>query len=38
MAYHLHWELDTLLGLEHADRQRIAREIGRLNQRAMEGR
>lgn len=38
VAYHLHWELETLLGMEHADRQRIAREIGQLNQRAMEGR
>ncbi|MEX0761917.1 MAG: DUF6760 family protein [Dehalococcoidia bacterium] len=37
VAYHLHWDLETLLDLEHDDRIRIAREVGGLNQRAMEG-
>ena len=26
LAYHLHWPLDTILDLEHADRRRFLRE------------
>jgi len=37
LAYHLHWELDTLLDLEHPDRIRMVREVANLNERAMEG-
>ena len=36
VAYHLHWELDTLLGLEHRDRVRLVRLVAGLNQRAWE--
>jgi len=27
LAYHLHWPLDTILDLEHADRRRFLREV-----------
>ena len=27
LAYHLHWEMDTLLDLEHADRARLAADL-----------
>ena len=30
IAYHLHWPLDDLLDLEHADRRRYAQLIQRL--------
>ena len=33
VAYHLHWTLDEILDLEHADRRRFIDEIGRINQR-----
>ena len=26
LAYHLHWSLETILDLEHADRRRFLRE------------
>jgi len=26
LAYHLHWPLDTILDLEHADRRRFLRD------------
>ena len=26
LAFHLHWPLDTILDLEHADRRRFLRE------------
>ena len=26
LAYHLHWPLDTILDLEHADRRKFLRE------------
>jgi hypothetical protein len=26
LAYHLHWPLETILDLEHADRRRFLRE------------
>ncbi|WP_169333323.1 DUF6760 family protein [Nocardia testacea] len=30
VAYHLHWSLDQLLDLEHADRQRYLRLVRNL--------
>jgi hypothetical protein len=30
IAYHLHWPLDTILDLEHADRRRFLREADTL--------
>jgi hypothetical protein len=36
LAYHLHWDLDTLLDLEHADRSRLVRHVASLNERAWE--
>lgn len=37
LAYHLHWDLDTLLDLEHADRARFIEQVASLNERAWEG-
>ena len=34
VAYHVHWPLDSILDLEHADRHRFVEEIGRLNEAA----
>jgi hypothetical protein len=36
LGYHLHWALDPLLDLEHKDRERLMKEVARLNQRAWE--
>lgn len=36
LAYHLHWDLDRLLDLEHTDRSRLVRSVAALNQRAWE--
>ena len=36
LAYHLHWDLDALLDLEHADRTRLIRTVADLNRRAWE--
>ena len=36
LAYHLHWELETLLNLEHRDRRRLVRKVAALNERAWE--
>ena len=36
LAYHLHWHLDRLLDLEHADRARLVRAVASLNARAWE--
>jgi hypothetical protein len=30
LAYHLHWPLDTILDLEHADRRRFLHEADAL--------
>ena len=30
LAYHLHWPLDSILDLEHADRRRFLREADAL--------
>jgi hypothetical protein len=35
LAYHLHWSLDTILDLEHADRRRFLADVEAL---AAEGR
>jgi len=36
LAYHLHWNLDSLLDLSHADRARLIRSVAELNDRAWE--
>jgi hypothetical protein len=36
LAYHLHWDLDRLLDLAHADRARLIRSVADLNDRAWE--
>lgn len=36
LAYHLHWDLDVLLDLEHADRARLVSSVAQLNDRAWE--
>lgn len=36
LAYHLHWDLDALLDLEHADRLRMVDAVAALNERAWE--
>jgi hypothetical protein len=36
LAYHLHWGLDSLLDLEHADRLRMVDAVDALNERAWE--
>jgi hypothetical protein len=36
LAYHLHWQLDDLLDLEHMDRVRMVRAVVNLNDRAWQ--
>jgi hypothetical protein len=36
LAYHLHWEFDALLDLEHRDRTRLIRAVADLNHRSIE--
>ena len=36
VAYHMHWSLDEILNLEHADRQRFVDEIASINRRLNE--
>ena len=36
LAYHLHWDLESLLDLEHADRVRLVGMVADLNRRAWE--
>jgi hypothetical protein len=36
LAYHLHWPLDDLLDLEHADRVRMVRAVAAFNTQAWE--
>jgi hypothetical protein len=38
IAYHLHWPLDQLLDLEHADRRRYVRLVEDLCARETHGR
>ena len=36
LAYHLHWDLSTLLDLEHHDRRRMVAAVAGLNERAWD--
>jgi len=36
LAYHLHWDMNTLLDLQHGDRARLIRSVAHLNERAWE--
>jgi hypothetical protein len=36
LAYHLHWDPDVLLDLEHRDRCRFIGEVAELNDRAWQ--
>ncbi|HVC33094.1 MAG TPA: DUF6760 family protein [Chloroflexota bacterium] len=38
VAYHFHWPLDDILGLEHRDRRRWVEEIGKINKQLSGGR
>ena len=33
VAYHFHWSLEEILGMEHPLRQRFVEEIGHINRR-----
>ena len=37
LAYHLHWPLDTILDLEHADRRRVLFEVEAMTGTAFGG-
>jgi hypothetical protein len=36
VAYHLHWPMEEILNLEHADRRRFVGQISAINQRLNE--
>ena len=36
LAYHLHWDLDSLLDLQHPDRVRLINLVATMNDRAWE--
>ncbi len=36
LAYHLHWDFEQLLDLEHMDRVRMVRAVASLNERAWQ--
>jgi hypothetical protein len=36
IAYHLHWSLDEIMALEHADRRRWAEQVAAINRRLNE--
>ncbi|MFT4616357.1 MAG: hypothetical protein ACI89G_000400 [Minisyncoccia bacterium] len=36
LAYHLHWDMDGLLDLEHPDRARLVQLVADMNDRAWE--
>jgi hypothetical protein len=38
LAYHLHWQLDTILDLQHSDRRRFLRKTTRWQRSADVGR
>lgn len=38
VAYHFHWPLDDILGLEHPERRRYVAEIAKINTRINQGR
>lgn len=31
ISYYFHWDLDTVMGLPHLERERFCREISRIN-------
>jgi hypothetical protein len=37
IAYHFHWSHERLMELEHAERRRWVREVGKINRRVNEG-
>lgn len=37
VAYHFHWSREDILDLEHPERERFVREIGKINRRISEG-
>jgi hypothetical protein len=37
VAYYFHWDMDTILDLEHPVRHRFVEEIGKINRRISEG-
>ena len=37
MAYYLHWPLEEILGLPHAARSRVIREVGSIHERLALG-
>ena len=36
LGYHLHWDFERLLDLEHRDRDRLVESVASLNDRAWE--
>lgn len=36
LGYHLHWDLNTLLDMEHGDRRLMVRQVHELNEKAWE--
>jgi len=36
LAYHLHWDLESLLDLQHNDRARLIQSVADLNERGWE--
>ena len=36
LAYHLHWDLDAIMNLEHNDRARLIQSVADLNTRAWD--
>jgi hypothetical protein len=37
IAYHFHWPPDTILNMEHRDREQWVGEIAKINRRLNEG-
>jgi len=37
LAYHLHWDMEQLVDLEHDDRLMLVAKVADLNRRAWEG-
>ena len=36
VAYHFHWSQESVLNMEHADRQKWVQEISRINEKSNE--
>ena len=36
LAYHIHWDLDRLLDLQHSDRVNLVHRVASLNRRALD--